>query len=313
MGTKRIRERRALVIKQSSQTHDLGCFWFPNLNLERHARQTSILFHQISPLQMELNPLNSLNERLLLAPLLPLTAQIRSSGKAMLNPAKEVDLIWITRLLQDALTLVPHLSWENSVRLCRADGPRPLDSRQFLLCNKRRMSDIADLDEWLASVAGGNGHWWRGGHEACGVLGAEAVPDRCDAVVSLRVEVGNGGGDDWVDELGGVWVLAIAAPSQPGHKVEVGWTIQLEGVAVEGVWHEGVVAVCGELVRHQLAVLPNANNVWQEQDSLLSVNHLLWLSDIGLDVVPKTDGVACWCAPIRYSSDESSAGDYGWY
>lgn len=64
-----------------------------------------------------------------------------------------------------------------------------------------------------------------------------------------------------------MWVVAAGALGEPGHKVEVGGAVELEGVAVKGVEEQSQVAVGGELISDELAVLPNANHVGEQQDS----------------------------------------------
>jgi len=94
-------------------------------------------------------------------------------------------------------------------------------------------------------------------------LGTEAVAQAAellDAVVVL--ERLDGGQDDGVDVFLGVGVVAGSALGQPAHKVKaVTDGVEGEGVAVEDVDDEGDVAVGGELIGHQLAVLPDANDI----------------------------------------------------
>jgi hypothetical protein len=55
-------------------------------------------------------------------------------------------------------------------------------------------------------------------------------------------------------------------------KVEIRGTIQRYGIAIEQVWHQRVVAVSSKLIREELAVLPDPDDVRQEQYRRLRVH-----------------------------------------
>lgn len=258
----------------------------------------SLPCYPATTLQVKLNPLHSLHKSLLLTPSLPLITELSSRSKSMLNTLEKVDLIWNPNLLQDLLALPSQLLWENGIGLRCTDSPWTLDTSQLIILNERWMSDIRHLNKWLAGLLGGNSDWWVGVHPACGVFGAKAVADRCDTGVSFGVKVGDCGGDDWIDGLGGVWVVAPGTLGEPGHEVKVVWAVELKSIAVEKIRHDGVVAVGGELIGHQLGVLPDTDDVWQEENRLLSLNLLLWLGDVSLDVVLKMDRAAGWFSPV---------------
>ncbi len=61
--------------------------------------------------------------------------------------------------------------------------------------------------------------------------------------------------------LGRVGVLPVGALGQPLHEVEALGVVQRHRVAIEDVGDDAVVAVGGELVGHELAVLPDADDV----------------------------------------------------
>lgn len=63
-------------------------------------------------------------------------------------------------------------------------------------------------------------------------------------------------------------VVAGRALGHPGPKVKVAGPVKAEGVAVEDVGHQDGVALGGEVVGQQLAVLPDADDVGQEEDAL---------------------------------------------
>lgn len=61
-------------------------------------------------------------------------------------------------------------------------------------------------------------------------------------------------------------VVAVRALLEPGEELEaLGW-VQGDRVAIEQVDDQSQVAVGGELVSHKLAVLPDANDVWEVED-----------------------------------------------
>lgn len=86
-------------------------------------------------------------------------------------------------------------------------------------------------------------------------------------------------------------VLAVGSLRQPLHKVKVVGAVEREGVAVEDVNDQGIVAVGGELVGHQLAVLPDANDVWNVQQSgAVMLLVALGLGDVGIVLADLDDG-----------------------
>jgi hypothetical protein len=143
--------------------------------------------------------------------------------------------------------------------------------------------------------------------EADDVLGTKAVTDRSNLLEAfLLAEVLDAGLDDWVDLLEGVWVVTVGTLGQPAHDVKVVWAVERNWVAVEQIWHDGVVAlwrtsvwrpnkgrgtyVGGVLIGYQLAVLPDTNDIWQVEDSMaLMDNVALWLGDVGLNVANLDD------------------------
>lgn len=60
-------------------------------------------------------------------------------------------------------------------------------------------------------------------------------------------------------------VLAVGTFVQPLHDVETLRAVQGKRVTVEDINDDGVVAVGGEVVGHQLAVLPDADNIGDVQ------------------------------------------------
>lgn len=73
--------------------------------------------------------------------------------------------------------------------------------------------------------------------------------------------------DGNVDVLGSVGVFAVGALVEPVEDVEVLGAVQLQLVAVEQIGDQSNVAVVGEGIGHQLAVLPDAQDIGQVEDS----------------------------------------------
>lgn len=67
--------------------------------------------------------------------------------------------------------------------------------------------------------------------------------------------------DDGVNSLLGMGIVTSRAFGHPGHEVKVARSVERDGVAVEGINDQGEVAIGGELISHQLAVLPDADDV----------------------------------------------------
>jgi hypothetical protein len=86
-----------------------------------------------------------------------------------------------------------------------------------------------------------------------------------DAQITQRLDALD---DDGVNGLGGVRVVASRSLGHPGPKVKVARPVQAEGVAVEDVGHQDGVALGGKIVGQQLAVLPDANDIGDEEDAL---------------------------------------------
>lgn len=99
-------------------------------------------------------------------------------------------------------------------------------------------------------------------------LCAEAVANGSDSLDAQILERLDGIEDDGVDGRGSVRVVTSRALGDPGRKVKVASSVQLEGIAVEDVWEQDSVALSGKVVGQQLAVLPDANDIGNEEDAL---------------------------------------------
>lgn len=130
-------------------------------------------------------------------------------------------------------------------------------------------------------------------------LGTKAVAQRTNLCETLLLQVLKSLLDNGVDSLLGVGVLAVTALAEPLHDVEAVGAVQRQWVAVEDVDNEGVVAVGGEVVGHQLGVLPDANDIGNVQQSgaivLLAGCGLGHVGLIGADL----DGLASGLASVR--------------
>lgn len=125
-------------------------------------------------------------------------------------------------------------------------------------------------------------------------LGAEAVPQSAELLDAVLLLQGlDGLDDDGVDGLLGVRIVASGALSHPGHEVESAGAVEGDWVTVEDVNDQGKVAVGGELVSHELAVLPDSNDIGNVEQA----NTLVLLvggrgCDVGVILPGHLDGVA---------------------
>lgn len=68
---------------------------------------------------------------------------------------------------------------------------------------------------------------------------------------------------DGVNVFLGMGVVAIGTLAQPLHQVEAWRLVQRDRIAVEQVHDNGQISLLGKEVGHELAVLPNTNDVGQ--------------------------------------------------
>src|SRR5450756_2251113 len=85
----------------------------------------------------------------------------------------------------------------------------------------------------------------------------------CDALLNNRIHI-----------LGRMWIIAPSSLRQPLHQIEISRSIDLQRIAVEQIRDDGVVSVGGELVGHQLRVLPDADYVGEIEDRGVFVDGL---------------------------------------
>lgn len=100
-------------------------------------------------------------------------------------------------------------------------------------------------------------------------------------------------------------VVAAGALVEPLEDVEALGAVELDGVAVEEVGNERGVALGGKVVGHELAVLPDADDVGDVEQAVA----LLGLVDgrrgeVGVDAVGDLDILAGGLAPGGVSQDE---------
>lgn len=130
-------------------------------------------------------------------------------------------------------------------------------------------------------------------------LGAEAVADSTNVLDAHVADGLDGLDDDGVNSLLGVRVVAAAAVRDPLAQLEALGAVERDGVAVEEVDDDGQVAALGKGVGHELAVLPDANDVGQVQDADVLAGRLVGRrGDVGLDGVVNFDDFALGLAPV---------------
>src|SRR5688572_14375529 len=97
-------------------------------------------------------------------------------------------------------------------------------------------------------------------------LCTEAVSHGRNLLVSQILEGLNSRNGDRVNLLSCMRIIAICAFSKPAHEVEVSGTRVGHDIAIEQVWDQGGVSSRGEVISHELAVLPNAKDVGHVED-----------------------------------------------
>lgn len=103
-------------------------------------------------------------------------------------------------------------------------------------------------------------------------LGAEAVADSANLLDAQVPESLDALHDNGVNSRGSVRVVATGALGDPFHKVKLALAVQRQRIAVEDVWQQHGVSLSGKVVGQQLAVLPDANDVGDEENALAIAN-----------------------------------------
>lgn len=190
------------------------------------------------------------------------------------DAAVQVDLVGLADLGEDLLGLVALLGGEDLVGLSGGNGQGARNSGELVLLDERGVGNVADLDAILVVaddiLLGGpvsnlfmlflTMYTARSTY-----LRTKAVTQRSDLSEALSFQKLQTLLDNWVDGVWGVRVLAVGALGEPFHEVKVAGAVKRERVAVEDVNDQSVVAVGGKLIGHQLAVLPDADDVWDVQ------------------------------------------------
>jgi hypothetical protein len=95
-------------------------------------------------------PLQCLDESILLCVLGDRVVQVSSNRESVLDSGIQVDLIWLTGLFEDDLALVALLRGEDAVGLRGSNGKRSLDIPELVCIDKRGVRSISSVD--LASL-----------------------------------------------------------------------------------------------------------------------------------------------------------------
>lgn len=129
-------------------------------------------------------------------------------------------------------------------------------------------------------------------------LGPEAVSystDLCDSVLLLQCL--DAVHHDRVNESLGVRVLAVGPLLEPLHEVESLRAVEGDGIAIEHVEKQRQITIGGKLVGDELAVLPNADDVRDEQDADALVRLVGGRGcEVGVVLVGDADQLAGGCA-----------------
>jgi len=199
-------------------------------------------------------PVNSLQESLLLGILLVLVAQVASDSKAVLDSAEKVDLVNLFSSYQNLLALVSLFHWEDAIGFSSRDTERSGDVCEFVFVDKGWVGDVTDVDTFTGS------------HKAADIFGTETISDGSNLGVSGILKVLDGSGDYWVNFLEGVRIVSFSPLGEPGHEVKVSSSVQRDWVAIEKIGQYGVIAISGELICYELSILPDTNYVRKVED-----------------------------------------------
>lgn len=107
-----------------------------------------------------------------------------------------------------------------------------------------------------------------------GIVTHKAVPNGTNLLEALLLQILDRLLNNGINSLVCVWVVSTSSLRQPRHQVEAIGPIEGEGIAIEKVWDDGIVPVGGVLVCHQLGVLPDTDDVWEEEDRGVLVDGL---------------------------------------
>lgn len=258
---------------------------------------------------MLIEPLNSLDESLLLGKLLGLAGEIGSYSKSVLNVRVQVDLEGLAGLDEDLLGAVSQVGGEDAVGLSGSDGERTLDGLELLLLDERGVSDVADLDTGL--VVADNVlrllvkllplTKYRT------YLGAEAVSNRSNLGKTLVLEVLDSLDNNGVDLSGSMGVVAVATLCDPAHDIDIDRGVGHD-IAVEDVGDNSGVAIGGELVGHELAVVPDTKDIGDVDNASALVSLALGSSrKVGSDTAGKLDHLASGLASAGIPCQSISA------
>lgn len=93
-------------------------------------------------------------------------------------------------------------------------------------------------------------------------LGAKAVAQSTQLLdAALLLQSLDGLKDDGIDIFRGVRVVPIATLGEPGHEVKAIGPVELKCVAIEDVDYQSQIAAVGELVGHEVRVLPETDDI----------------------------------------------------
>jgi hypothetical protein len=129
----------------------------------------------------------------------------------------------------------------------------------------------------------------------------EAIPHTSDLLNALLLsQILNHTLNDWVDMLERMRILPITALRQPLHNIKVRRSVNLQCIAIEDIRYNCVVAIGSKLISHQLAVLPDADNIGKKEDCGVFVDVVsCGFGDVGFDV-SQLDRFSSGISPVEW-------------
>jgi hypothetical protein len=86
---------------------------------------------------------------LLLCKFFKLLGRVATDAETVRHTREEIDLVWLSRALENLLRLVTLLGWEDRIGFGGGNGQRARNSLEFFVLDGGGMGDVADLDAAL--------------------------------------------------------------------------------------------------------------------------------------------------------------------
>jgi hypothetical protein len=89
----------------------------------------------------------------------------------------------------------------------------------------------------------------------------KAVPNTPNLLEALLLQVRNRLLDDRINILESMRIITIGSLCQPTHEIKAFRLVETHWVTIEQVNNKSIVSIGGELICHQLAILPDGDDI----------------------------------------------------